>query len=409
MSGRTLLIGCGRIISGDVAQPFVEADSILLAEGRIAELGTGLIAEPGDAVVEVGGATVAPGLVDAHSHPVIGDFTPRQTALGWTSRALHGGVTSLVSAGETHWPGRRKDGPEAAAICGAAHLTSRGRSPGSARVFGGALLLDSGITERHLDELHALGVRMLGEIGLGSEKDPSRLAELVAYARRLGWVAPLHFGGASVPGSSVVGLDLAMALDPNVISHANGGPTARPVEEVLHLIDHGDTAIELVFAGNTRTGVEIVRRLSERNEMHRLQFGTDTPSGTGVVPIGLLRVVTEMAALGGVDPAVMICAATGSTANRYGLVPRSGDSALPERTGSPDALAPGSPLGRIAEGGVADLVILDTPLGSETPDALEAMRSGNVPAVAAVFVDGELEISRSSVTPPPANSVTRRP
>lgn len=383
MSVRTLLRGCGPIVSGTLDAPILEADSLLIEDGRIARIGQAIEAPEGTRVVDLGGCTLIPGLIDAHSHPVLGDYTPRQHTVGWVSRVVHGGVTTLISAGETHWPGRTKDGPEAVAICEAAYLSSRLRAAGSARVHGGALLLDRGVDEADIDRLDARGITKLGEIGLGSEKDTARIAELVAHARSLGWVAPLHFGGASVPGSSVVALDMALAVKPSVISHANGGPTARPVSEVTHLIDHTDAAIELVFAGSSAAMRRILEHSLAEDTLHRLQFGTDTPSGTGVVPLGMLRVLTEAVTFSGLPPAAAICLATGTTAERYGI----------ERTG------------RIEAGAVADLVILDNPLGSEAEDALDAMRIGNVPAVAGVFVDGEPTVRGSAATPPPTRNV----
>ena len=50
-----------------------------------------------------------PGLIDSHVHPVAGDWTPRQNQLGWIDSCLHGGVTTMISAGEVHMPGRPKD------------------------------------------------------------------------------------------------------------------------------------------------------------------------------------------------------------------------------------------------------------------------------------------------------------
>src|SRR3546814_14743502 len=52
---------------------------------------------------------VAPGLIDSHVHPVAGDWTPRQNQINWIDSYLHGGVTTMISAGEVHMPGRPKD------------------------------------------------------------------------------------------------------------------------------------------------------------------------------------------------------------------------------------------------------------------------------------------------------------
>ena len=59
--------------------------------------------------IDAKGTALAPGLIDSHVHPVCGDWTPRQNQLGWIDSCLHGGVTTMVSAGEVHTPGRPKD------------------------------------------------------------------------------------------------------------------------------------------------------------------------------------------------------------------------------------------------------------------------------------------------------------
>src|SRR3546814_7025019 len=59
--------------------------------------------------VDARGTTVAPGLIDSHVHPVFGDWTPRQSQLNWIESFLNGGVTTMISAGEVHLPGRPKD------------------------------------------------------------------------------------------------------------------------------------------------------------------------------------------------------------------------------------------------------------------------------------------------------------
>ena len=46
-----------------------------------------------------------PGLADGHVHPAFGERTPTQDAIGWIGNYLHGGTTSMVSAGELHTPG----------------------------------------------------------------------------------------------------------------------------------------------------------------------------------------------------------------------------------------------------------------------------------------------------------------
>ena len=45
-------------------------------------------------------------LIDIYCHPVFGDWTPRQNQIGWIEMNVNGAVTSFISAGEVHLPGR---------------------------------------------------------------------------------------------------------------------------------------------------------------------------------------------------------------------------------------------------------------------------------------------------------------
>ena len=384
MNSDLLIHGAGVILTGDLERPRAEGDAVLIRDGRIAALGSLDDIRP-DAdvpIVDVGGTTITPGLIDPHTHPVLGDYTPRQGTTGWISRYLHGGVTTLISAGEPHWPGRPRTAAGVKAIAIAAHQSSQNIRPGGAKLYGGALLLEPGLTETDFEEMHAAGVRLLGEIGLGAVVAPDDVLPMVASARRRGWTVPMHIGGASVPGSAVVGAELALAVQPDVASHTNGGPTARSTSEIEQIIDGTDAAIEVVQAGNTRALRDIIALLRRRDAVDRLQIGTDTPSGTGVIPLGMLRTIAYCCALGELEPDLAICAATGQTAVRYKL-----DS------------------GRLVVGAAGDVLVLDAPLGGIASTATDALANGDVPGVAMVVVDGEIQLIKSRVSPPPARSV----
>ena len=101
---RTLIRNIGTLVSGDIARPVLDADSILLEDGRITAIGRGLDGSAGaggalDREIDAHGTTVLPGLIDSHAHPVFGDFTPRQRTMDFIESGLHGGVTTVVSAG----------------------------------------------------------------------------------------------------------------------------------------------------------------------------------------------------------------------------------------------------------------------------------------------------------------------
>jgi enamidase len=384
MNGDLLIHGAGLLLTGELTSPRASGDAVLIQGGRISALGALDEIRPDEAIqmVDVGGATVAPGLIDPHTHPVLGDYTPRQGTSGWITSYLHGGVTTLISAGEPHWPGRPRTAVGVKSIAIAAHQSARNLRPGGAKLYGGALLLEPGLTDSDFDDMHAAGVWLLGEIGLGSVIALEDVMPMVAWARDRGWIVPMHIGGASVPGSSVVGAELALAIQPHVASHTNGGPTARPLEEIEQILDGTQAAIEVVQAGNIRALRDIVELLRRRDAVARLQIGTDTPSGTGVIPLGMLRTIAYCCALGGLDPELAICAATGQTAARYNLES-----------------------GRVALGAPGDIVVLDAPVGGTTSTALDALAVGDVPGVVMVVVDGEIQAARSRVSPPPIRSV----
>ncbi len=165
--------------------------------------------------------------------------------------------------------------------------------------------------------------------------------------------------------------------DPHIVSHINGGPTAIAVEEVKRLVTETRLAVEIVHCGNPKIAVDAANLCVEEGALDRVIIGNDAPSGTGIIPLGILRVINHLASLTRVKPEEAICMATGNTAKSYNLN-----------------------RGVIAEGKEADLVIMDAPMGSVGEDALSAIEAGDVPGVAMVLVDGEIVVAKSRNTPP---------
>ena len=124
----------------------------------------------------------------------------------------------------------------------------------------------------------------------------------------------MHSGGTSIPGSSVVGAEQLLTVKPSIVSHINGGPTAMSLDEARQVIEQIDAAIEIVQCGNVKRAAQVSEFIAARGEYHRLILGNDAPSGTGVVTLGILRNISWLASLGGIDPALAVCAATGNTA-----------------------------------------------------------------------------------------------
>src|SRR3989440_6647970 len=102
---KVLITNIGQLVSGDIAKPRLDADSLVIVDGTIAAVGRGLD-DDADTVIDAKGTTVMPGLIDSHVHPVFGDFTPRQRTVDFIDSMMNGGVTTAISAGEGHPPRR---------------------------------------------------------------------------------------------------------------------------------------------------------------------------------------------------------------------------------------------------------------------------------------------------------------
>ena len=106
MSADLIIRNIGTIVSGDVRTPIAPGDTIVVREGVIASVGDAASADASGiaATIDAAGATVTPGLCDNHTHPVLGDFTPRQLQIDFIDSYLHGGTTTMISADAREWP-----------------------------------------------------------------------------------------------------------------------------------------------------------------------------------------------------------------------------------------------------------------------------------------------------------------
>lgn len=374
-----IITNIGQIVSGQITQPILAGNTIVVKDKKIVAIGNVDLIEqyPGLTLVDANGSTVTPGLLDSHVHPVIGDFTPRQKTLDYIDSSLHGGVTTMISAGEAHFPGRPKDPVGVKALAVVASKSYTNARPSGVKVHAGAVILEPGLTEADFIELAGNGVWLVGEIGLGGIKKPSDAAPMVEWAKKHGFKVQMHCGGTSIPGSSTVTADDVMQTKPTVVSHINGGPTAIAPLEVDKLIDTTDMVLEIVQCGNPKIADHVVRRLKEKKQLARLIIGNDSPSGSGIIPLGILRTICQLASISQISGAEAVAMATGNTAKTYGL-----------------------PVGLIEIGKEADFVIMDAPLGSIGDTAMRAIEAGDIPGVSMVIIDGEIKAKVSRNTPP---------
>jgi len=378
-SHKLVIRNIGLLLSGDLEHPILDADTIVAADGRIVAVGKQKDVDTANAttVIDARGTTLTPGLIDSHVHPVAGDWTPRQNQLGWIDSCMHGGVTTMISAGEVHTPGRPKDviGLKAMAIC--AQRSFNAFRPGGVKIHAGAPVIEHGMVEDDFEELAAAGVMILGEVGLGSVKDGKTAHQMVAWARKYGIQSTIHTGGPSIPGSSLIDKDIVLETDADVIGHINGGHTALPDSQITELCEKSSRALEIVHNGNERAALLTLRTAKELNQLRRVILGTDSPAGSGVQPLGILRMISMLSSLGEVPADVAFCFATGNTAEIRSL-----------------------DCGLIAPGRAASFVLMDKAQHSSGENLLQSIQRGDLPGIGMVIIDGVVSAQRSRNTPP---------
>jgi enamidase len=378
-SGKVIVRDIGLMLSGDLARPILEADALVIEDGKIAQIGRLADLDTAGATTTIlaNGTALAPGLIDSHVHPVFGDWTPRQQQLNWIDSFLHGGVTTMISAGEVHLPGRPRDVLGVKALAITAQRAFEAFRPGGVKVLAGAPVIEQGMEEADFKELAEAGVKLLGEVGLGSVKAGDEARRMVGWARKYGIQSTIHTGGPSIPGSGLIDKDVVLEADADVIGHINGGHTALPLDQIRCLCEKCRRAIEIVHNGNEAAALFALRTARELGQLDRVILGSDSPAGSGVQPLGILRMIAMLSSLGEVPAEQAICFATGNTARIRKLG-----------------------CGLIAVGHAADFVFLDRAQHSAGRNLLDSIRKGDLPGIGMVMIDGIARTGRSRNTPP---------
>jgi enamidase len=375
---RTAVVNLGGIVTGDWRDPLAAGDSIIMDGGKIESIGTAPASQVSncDVVIDADGSIAIPGLIDSHVHITFGDYTPRQRVVGYLESYVHGGTTTAITASEVHVPGRPKDPEGVKALAIAAHKCFRDYRPGGMRVCAGSIILEPNLVEADFAELARNGV-WLAKAGFGGFSTPYDYAPMIAWAKAHKMITTVHTGGSSIPGSSGIWADHLIAMQPHVSFHVNGGPVAMPDADFPRLVNESSIALQLCTAGNLRTALLTIELVNAANQFDRLLIATDTPTGSGIMPLGMLYTISHVASLTQVPVEWAIAAATGNNARVYKLNS-----------------------GFLRAGRDADVVLIDAAAGGSKDNALDALRNGDIPAVAAVISNGVPRfVGRSRNTP----------
>ncbi len=365
------------IVSGDIERGLLEGDTVISEDGKISFVGWRKDANVvgAEKTVDALGTTLIPGLIDSHVHVVLGDYTPRQKTVDFIDSYMHGGITSMISAGEIHAPGRPRDVAGVKALAVAVAKCFENYRPSGVKVHAGSVVMEPGLTDEDFREINSHGVR-LAKVGFGQVDSPYDYEPMVRSAQKYGIKVMAHTGGASIPGSVPITHEHLLKIRPDVCGHANGGTTALSDEGVEVLVKESDLILQIAQAGNLRSALKIIELAVEAKALNRILIASDTPTGTGVIPLALLKSIAELSSLGGLKPEDAIAMASGNVDDVYGLN-----------------------TGKIEVGREADFVIVDAPYGSCGKEALPALALGDIPGISMVIIDGEIRAGRSRNTP----------
>ena len=369
----------GLMLSGKLEDPIYDADCLIAVGGKITAWGRekDMDTEGADTLIDANGSTLCPGLIDSHVHPVVGDYTPRQQQLHWIDSTLHGGVTTLISAGEVHMPGRPKDIVGLKAMAIASQRWYENFRPSGVKVHAGAPVIEHGMVEEDFADLAKAGVKLLGEVGLGTVKDGKTARQMVDWARKYGIQSTIHTGGPSIPGSGLIDADMVLETGTDVVGHINGGHSALPDDQIICLCEGCKAGLEIVHNGNERAALLTLNTTRELGKLDQVILGTDGPAGSGVQPLGILRMIAMLSSLGNVPAEVAFCFGTGNTKRMREL-----------------------DTGMIEAGLCADFVLMDQAQHAPGKTILESVQLGNLPGVGMTIIDGRVTSQRSRNTPP---------
>ena len=74
------VVNIGKLLSGELKKPVLDADSIICENGLISSLGKKLDVSEADIIIDAKNTTIIPGLIDSHCHVVLGRLYPQTKA-----------------------------------------------------------------------------------------------------------------------------------------------------------------------------------------------------------------------------------------------------------------------------------------------------------------------------------------
>ncbi len=157
---------------------------VVVANGRIQEVGEGLVVPTGATVLDAGGCVVSPGLVDLHTHLREPGHEEAETIETGTRAASLGGYTAVVAMPNTNPPLDSADAVR--------NVVELARTATAQVAVAGAITVGrAGQRLAPMAELAALGVRLFTDDGAGVQS-AGLMRRALEYARDLGATLAQH-------------------------------------------------------------------------------------------------------------------------------------------------------------------------------------------------------------------------
>lgn len=192
MSGRILLRG-GRIVDGSGER----SGDVVVDNGSIVDVATGITPNSGDDVVDIAGCVIAPGFVDLHTHLREPGKEEAETIETGSRAAAKGGYTAVVAMPNTD--------PAQDSVAVVDFVREQGRRAGLVDVVpSGCITLGRrGEALAPLAELAAAGVRIFTDDGNGVQNE-LLMRRAMEYARGLGVTLAQHCEVATLTAGAVM-------------------------------------------------------------------------------------------------------------------------------------------------------------------------------------------------------------
>ncbi len=251
MSAQILLEG-GRVV--DPSQKLDDVRDVLLADGKVAQIGKGLHAPEGARTIDCSGLVVTPGLIDVHVHFREPGEEHKETIASGARAAAAGGFTAVCAMPNTDPP---IDDPAAVGF-----VLSEGRRAGAARVYPVGCISAG----RQGKQLALIG-EMVGAGAVAVSDDGSPVMDSGLMRLALEYATALDIPVADHPEDLT--LSGVGAMNEGLVSTRLGLPGKPNASEEAHIVR--DLLLAELTGGrihlqhvSTAFGVESIRRAKER-------------------------------------------------------------------------------------------------------------------------------------------------